>query len=419
MNKNSTVPASSIVPAKSINPQRLTSDSLVFKEFTSSKQAELFETLKHLQFNGQLVLTGLKARKWVFHFYRGHIMYATGGIHPVRRWKRNLEAHIPQFSFDISEQQKELAGMSAEDSKFCWQYQLLCSWVEQPKITREQATRVIWSTVVEVLFDVTQAREVTCELKQDSSLSAGLVLIDAQQAVAEVERQWLAWQAAKLTNCSPNQAPAIKQPEQLQQSISAHIYQTLSQLLDGQQTLRDLAVQRKQDVVIIIRSLLSYVQLGLVELVNLPDLPAPVVSASVPEAPEKPLIACVDDSPLICQAMEKIVSAAGYRFVGVNDPLRAIGVLLAMKPDVIFLDLMMPNTNGYELCEKLRKLSAFRTTPILILTGNDGIVDRVRAKMVGSSDFLSKAKVDTKTVLGAIRKHLRHCTLTKIVKEAA
>ena len=102
-----------------------------------------------------------------------------------------------------------------------------------------------------------------------------------------------------------------------------------------------------------------------------------------------------------------------------NDGFEAGELVHEFNPDLVLLDLMMPNTNGYELCEKLRKLSAFRTTPILILTGNDGIVDRVRAKMVGSSDFLSKARVDTKTVLGAIRKHLRHCTLTKIVKEAA
>jgi chemotaxis family two-component system response regulator PixG len=65
----------------------------------------------------------------------------------------------------------------------------------------------------------------------------------------------------------------------------------------------------------------------------------------------------------------------------------------------------MPNTNGYEICAKLRKLPGFRNTPIVILTGNDGFVDRVRAKLVGASDFLSKP-VDAGTVLSVIRKHL-------------
>ncbi|MGA1622442.1 MAG: response regulator, partial [Synechocystis sp.] len=59
----------------------------------------------------------------------------------------------------------------------------------------------------------------------------------------------------------------------------------------------------------------------------------------------------------------------------------------------------------YEICGQLRKLSIFKNTPIVILTGNDGIVDRVRAKMVGSSDFLSKP-VNPDTVLQTIKKHL-------------
>jgi chemotaxis family two-component system response regulator PixG len=104
--------------------------------------------------------------------------------------------------------------------------------------------------------------------------------------------------------------------------------------------------------------------------------------------------------------MEALLVAAGYQFVGVNDALRAFSILLTRKPDLVFLDLVMPNTNGYEICSKLRKLPSFQNTPIVILTGNDGIVDRVRAKLVGASDFLSKP-VDAETVLGVIRKHLR------------
>jgi chemotaxis family two-component system response regulator PixG len=166
----------------------------------------------------------------------------------------------------------------------------------------------------------------------------------------------------------------------------------------------------RRDVVEVTRSLLLYIQLGLVELVNIPDLPAPVntpvrKTPATVAMPTGPLVACVDDSPLVCQTMEALLVAAGYRFVGVEDALRAFSILLARKPDVIFLDLVMPNTNGYEICSKLRKVSFFRNTPIVILTGNDGIVDRVRAKLVGASDFLSKP-VEAGTVLSVIRKHL-------------
>ena len=107
--------------------------------------------------------------------------------------------------------------------------------------------------------------------------------------------------------------------------------------------------------------------------------------------------------------MEKILTSQGYQYLALNDALRAIATLLARKPDLIFLDLIMPNANGYEICSQLRKLSFFRNTPIVILTGNDGIIDRVRAKMVGSTDFISKP-VDADTVLEVIQKHLHSKT---------
>jgi chemotaxis family two-component system response regulator PixG len=266
------------------------------------------------------------------------------------------------------------------------------------------------------LFDITQAKTISYQLKPNQRLSAEIVAIDPERIVAEVERRWLSWQAVKGVNYNPNQSPFIKQLDQLQQCTSAAVCQMLVQMLDGQKTLRDLAIEMKRDILTVIRSLQPYIQSGLIELANIPDLPAPVLATPGARTIQKPLIACVDDSPLICQSLERLLLSRGYRFVGIDDPLRAIGILLALKPDVIFLDLMMPNTNGYEICDRLRRIAIFRNTPIIILTGNDGVVDRVKAKMVGASDFLSKTKVDADLVLEVLHKHLRHCTLSKLTE---
>lgn len=379
-------------------------------EFTASKQAGLFEILKQPRFSGQLVLSSPKQQQWIFHLYMGRLMYATGGDHPVRRWRRNLILHCPQMTSQVSEGLQQIDTSNS----ICWEYELLCLWVEQKKITREQAAAVIQSVISEVLFDVTQAMKITYEIKRDNSLSKQLVLIDADQAITEAENLWQAWQAAKVADRSPNKAPVIRQQEALQARSSVQAYQAMVKLLDGQHTLRDLAVRMKRDVIAVTRSLLPHIQLGFVELVDIPDLPSPVAPPTKPypsvndNAP-KPLIACVDDSPLICQTMEKILTSQGYQYLALNDALRAIATLLARKPDLIFLDLIMPNANGYEICSQLRKLSFFRNTPIVILTGNDGIIDRVRAKMVGSTDFISKP-VDADTVLEVIQKHLHSKT---------
>lgn len=383
---------------------------LSVSNLTASKTDHLFKTLKWCQFNSQLVLMDSNKQKWVFNFYQGYIVYATGGIHPVRRWVRNLATYCPQMLPHIRELRRDLSGIDAAVLNTCWEYQLLCLWVEQQKITGEQATKMIRAILTEVLFDIAQTKGAINQFKQDSELSTQLVWIDPEQAITEVDQYWQIWQKAKLADYSPNCAPIIRQPEQLQKQTSEPVYQTLCNFLNGRNTLRDVAAQIKQDVWQVTQSLLPYIQLGFVELINIPDLPSPVPSTP-PQTPArqteptKPVIACVDDSLWVCQTMEQLLTSAGYQFVGVNDPMRAIAILLAQKPDLIFLDLVMPNTNGYEICSQLRKLSLFSNTPIVILTGNDGIVDQVRARLFGASDFLSKP-IDSETVLKVIIKHL-------------
>ncbi len=97
------------------------------REFTASKQAGFFDTLKQPRFSGQLVLTTPKQEKWFFYLYLGRIMYATGGTHPIRRWRRNIALYLPQIAPHLSSmQQLGLASLSPKDTQLCWEYYLLC-----------------------------------------------------------------------------------------------------------------------------------------------------------------------------------------------------------------------------------------------------------------------------------------------------
>ncbi|MBE8969855.1 response regulator [Nostocales cyanobacterium LEGE 12452] len=119
----------------------------------------------------------------------------------------------------------------------------------------------------------------------------------------------------------------------------------------------------------------------------------------------RPLVACVDDSPMICRSLEEILTHQGYRFVGIQDSLTAVLNLIKSKPDFIFLDLLMPKVNGYEICSQIRKTPSLKNVPVVILTGKDGIVDRMRAKLVGATDFLGKP-VEQDKVLNMLHKYL-------------
>lgn len=389
----------------------INNQAIPIKEFIGSRQAKLFQSLKEPQFTGELWLRESNGKYWIFYLYLGRLIYVTGGSQPVRRWRRNLLSHVPKLATNISDKlQKALASADQERLKICWEYEILATWVEQEEISRDEVIRIIQSIMLEVFFDLNQVFEVIYKFVPSNSFPKQLVLLDPQKIIVQAWKEWQAWQEAQLADRSPNTIPVVKNPDELKKRTSPQTFQALLKLLDGQHTLRDLAIQTKKDVIQLTRSLVPYIQTGLIDLNEIGDLPAPL-SLGIRKTPfDKaaqlgPLIACIDDSPVICQTMQEILTQAGYQFVGINNPLRAISTLISKKPQLIFLDLIMPEANGYEICSQLRKLSAFRETPIVILTGNDGIVDRVRAKMVGSSDFISKP-VKAEIVLEIINKHL-------------
>jgi twitching motility two-component system response regulator PilG len=120
------------------------------------------------------------------------------------------------------------------------------------------------------------------------------------------------------------------------------------------------------------------------------------------------LVACIDDSKAVQKQVKMTLEAGGYQVLSILDPTLALKQLSQQQPAVIFLDINMPNMNGYDLCSLLRKSERFKDIPIVMLTGRDGMIDRVRAKIVGATDYLTKPCDPNKLI-----------TLTKVLEKSA
>ena len=362
----------------------------------------LLVTLKRKSFTGRVQLLDTSTDlNWHLHFCMGRLFFASGGRHPKRRWYR-------QISAIQSRPQPEtlLRLLKTTFHEEHWDYRWLCQWIDQGQVTRDQVSQVVKGVLMEALFDIAQAQNCGYRIHPTPVLTRPLIVLDPLELIAELQRHWQGWQRAQITEYLPDQAPVIRRPDLLQQQASPSLYQTLTRLLNGQKTVRDIALLMKRPVLEVTASILGYLKSGVIELIPIGDLMGSQATVSKPTpAPARPLIACVDDSAWVCQSLQQLVTGAGYRFLAIDNPTRAIPQLLTEQPRLIFLDLRMPNTNGYEICAQLRKLSLFQNTPIIILTGNDGIVDRVRAKLVGATDFLSKSANDA-TLLAYIERYL-------------
>ena len=121
------------------------------------------------------------------------------------------------------------------------------------------------------------------------------------------------------------------------------------------------------------------------------------------------LFACLNnlagDSHFDCLVMGQILTQAGCQFSNIRDPLQALPILIEHKPDLIFLDLYMPVMNGYEICVHIRRVLMFKETPVIIVTSSDGLVDRVRAKLIGATGFIAKP-IEPEKVLTTLQQHL-------------
>ncbi len=401
-------------------------------------------------FTGQLDIKNTQLlHNWSLYFYQGSLIWAASSVHPMRRLYRHLSVHCPELSVYTGLSQGSDKPVYRDDD-------LLAELMKQGKLRWEQMVAIIEGQIKEILFDLQQQSEIQSRSKMSltykriykntiDSTNSRLVLIKTMHLWQQAKQAWEAWCQAGLKDYSPNLAPVIRQAKQLRQQTSAVAYHNLISLADGNWTLRDLAVKLKQNLLPLTQSIMPYIHQGLIGLLEVDDFresfqpklatnnvshrgeigtefeatgvrlkgrendvksgnkyftPSPHLQAAI-----APLVACIDDNKNDSQIMNRILTQADYQFINIQDPVKALLVLLEHKPDLIFLDLVMPIVNGYEICSQIRRISVFKDTPVIILTNNDRIVDRVRAKVVGASGFLGKP-IKQEKVLKIVRKHL-------------
>lgn len=381
------------------------------------------QTCRQMQFTGwlDLEIKDQPALQWSLFFRLGKLIGGASEIHPIRRWCRQLSRHCPQLATDSIR-----GGMQQPQY---WNQSALVKMVRQGRISQEQLEAVVESHLVEVLFDLLQlsqqhfqqlATQLTYKRLPQNLLTSSSISISVDRVLQPAQQAWKLWQQAGLGEWSPNLAPVVWDAEELRRQTSLLAYHNLTKLADGDRTLRDIAITLKQPLIPLTRSIVPYLQKGIMGLVEVDDLrwEQTAATSATPEAgvdltstapvrvrSSSPLVAYIEDSRLDSVVMSQILSQAGYRFINVRDPVQALPILLEHKPSLIFLDLLMPVTNGYEVCTQLRRVSAFKDTPVIIVTSSDGIVDRVRAKLAGSSGFIAKP-IDPETVVSVLQSHL-------------
>ncbi len=117
----------------------------------------------------------------------------------------------------------------------------------------------------------------------------------------------------------------------------------------------------------------------------------------------------IDDSKTIRRTAENLLSRAGCDVLTASDGFEALSKLIDYRPDVVFVDVMMPRLDGYHTCALIKNNVSLRDTPVIMLSSKDGLFDRARGRLVGAEQYLAKPFTRDE-LLGAIRRYARRAS---------
>ena len=101
-------------------------------------------------------------------------------------------------------------------------------------------------------------------------------------------------------------------------------------------------------------------------------------------------IMVIDDSSTIRRSAEIFLGQVGYQVILAEDGFDALAKINDFHPDLIFCDILMPRLDGYQTCVLIKKSAKFHHTPVIMLSSKDGLFDRARGTIAGSSEYLTK-----------------------------
>jgi two-component system, chemotaxis family, response regulator PixG len=188
-------------------------------------------------------------------------------------------------------------------------------------------------------------------------------------------------------------------------SLNHKVLVELSKLLRGRTSIRQLSIVLNKNEFHVAQILSPYIDKKIIYLHH-PQDPLgkiPAISRNLNDTSQEAKannqsseaiktwkIVCIDDSPTILQEIKRFLDSNKFKVTAIDDPIKAVPQIFAIVPDLILLDITMPRINGYKLCGLLRNSGKCDHVPIIMVSGNTGLIDKTRAKLAGATDYFAK-----------------------------
>ncbi|WP_008310157.1 response regulator [Leptolyngbya sp. PCC 6406] len=323
------------------------------------------------------------AQSWLVFLLNGQIVYAGTTDGQLTR----LRDYLHRYELDSALDTTTASAIAPFNSP---EYGYLWALMENHVLTPEQGRAILSGMVHETLFDLLSLHQGAFVFKLSTALSPQLTTFHSGPLVTTITQQIQEWKQFHPHIQSPHQCPTIVDAKGIATELAGPQGSRLLNWMDGRTSMQQIARYLGRDVVTLAKGLYPYARRGLIQLPHPPQPTQPDPDREEWDAARVPRVVCVDDGVTVRQTVEQILEEQGYEATSIGNPLRALSLLFQLQPDLILCDIAMPELEGYQLCAMLRQSTAFRQTPIVMLTGKDGFIDRVKARMAGATDYLTK-----------------------------
>lgn len=310
--------------------------------------------------------------KWVIYFGGGKIHYAHSIAGKRQRIIYLLSRCYAEHDFYIPQ--------DLEDD-----YQFICTQWQNGRLDLPKVRSILSFMTQEALIFCLALPRATIQYHKIVGLDPLILNLSLKSLIEPVKQKIGSWVKIRDSISSPFVRPTVKNWS----SIAFHLgndiekireLESLKPYFDDHCTLYEIAGHSHKSLLSLALLLQPLIGVGAIAVLPFQE------TVKV----EKPLIACIDDSQAIQRIVKMTLIAGGFDVIGITEPSKAMSSFVRQKPDLILMDINMPEIDGYKLAYMLRQSALLKDIPILMLTGRDGVLDRVKAKMVGAEAYISK-----------------------------
>ncbi|MGH1394474.1 MAG: DUF4388 domain-containing protein [Trichormus sp.] len=357
------------------------------------RTGQLFIESYSFHHQGKVVAEG-EHKAWLIFFDKGQIIYSQEGNNNLSR----IDDYLRQYRGELSLNEQPIQCLDTENAS---EYDYLWMLLEKNIINPKQARVIIYRLVCETLFDLLTLHRGSFIFHQDTALAPQLTSWEIAPLMAKITQQLQEWKQLYPYIQSPEQLLILAPTVHLHSSLPTTTVNKLQQWADGQTSLRQLSRYLDRDMLTVAKTIYPYIQQGWLKLryPETTDFEAQVTNQ------EKMKILCIDKSKSTGERLESVLQTQGYEAISLSNALEALSLIFQLQPHIILCEIAMPELSGYEMCAMLRQSQAFRYIPMIMMTSKDKFIDRVRAKIVGATDLLTKPFNDAELLM-LIKKYL-------------